>query len=80
MKTKNFLWAGLFAAMMVTGLSCTPQKDDKQSGTIDSSVVGKDTNSTDLRRDIDLSDENKRVLPDEATEPTKSDEGARPEK
>jgi len=64
----------LFACTMMLGWSCYPKKEEKQTELIDSTVVGKDTNSVDVRRDIELSDENKRVLPDEATEPTKSDE------
>ena len=68
----------IIAAVLLTMcLGCSYNKNEKdKTEQIDSTVVGKDTNSADVRRDIDLSDENKRVLPDEASEPTKSDKSA----
>jgi len=68
----------IIAAVLLTMcLGCSYNKNEKEKTEhIDSTVVGVDTNSVDVRRDIDLSDENKRVLPDEASEPTKSDKSA----
>ncbi|MCF0052617.1 hypothetical protein MUK70_10185 [Dyadobacter chenwenxiniae] len=55
---------------------CTSNSSDKaQTDTgqaVDSAVVGKDTTSVDVRRDIDLSDDQKQVLPGRDT--TNSDE------
>jgi hypothetical protein len=55
--------------------SGSKQEESSQAGRpIDSTVVGKDTNSMDLRRDIDLSDPEKLVLP--GRDSTYSDESA----
>ena len=64
----------MLACFVAIVSGCSQKEEKQQTENIDSTVVGKDTTSVDIRRDIDLSDEQKRVLPDEATEPTKSDE------
>ena len=69
----------MLAFLLTVACSCSKKEDKQQTELIDSTTVGKDTTSMDVRRDIKLSDENKRVLPDEATEPTKSDERTKPD-
>ena len=77
---KTFTYKYLVMTLItITLLSCSKKEDRQQTELIDSTTVGKDTTSMDVRRDIKLSDENKRVLPDEAAEPTKSDERTKPD-
>lgn len=64
----------MLAFLLTVACSCSKKEDKQQTELIDSTTVGKDTTSMDVWRDIKLSDENKRVLPDEGTEPTKSDQ------